>query len=166
MISIDNIGNYSPDEKARIGRELADIVNRAKIRHEAGKAKYSSDWFFGDNPEKRARNHQYFGTLTSGLLGALLGGGAMLGGSAIFNPSAAKGIEGWKTFGLGALLGGGAAGLAHHGGFISGLVGGDPDKYADAISDPKNVWKNYLIPGYAGYQSGAGVRASIKNDNK
>lgn len=123
--------------------------------------------------DKSAKVHEMAGGIVNSLLFGL--GGAGLGAVAAAVAHHQKKKEGEKLTPdeLMALYGGGAitgnmAGLltgylVNKGGKLAGLISGGSPKEREEYLNGNNMWKNYLIPGYAGYQSGSGSVDAMEN---
>lgn len=123
----------------------------------------------GGKRDRSAQLHELAGGITNMLLLGLLGAGAGTGAAALYNKYSDEPLtENGKSAALlkGALYGGaigaGTGGLATGIGGLLGLLGANTKKRAKYLKDG-SMWKNYLIPGYAGYQQMAGSVDALKN---
>lgn len=119
----------------------------------------------GGQRDRSAQVHELAGKITQRLLFSLLGG---LGGNylahKVMQPDNNRDKALVTSIGLGggALTGLGVSSLVDT---IGGLVGtaGSSKKEREAYLKGNNMWKNYLIPGYSGYQNASGVVDYLKN---
>ena len=124
----------------------------------------------GGKRDRSAQLHELAGSITNMLLLGLLGAGVGTGVAAYQN----KGKEGESTdpnelrgnLLRGALYGGaagaGVSGLATGLGSLLGVFSANKKRRENYLKNG-GMWKNYLIPGYGGYQQGAGAVDTLKN---
>lgn len=109
--------------------------------------------------DRSAQLHETAGILTNMLLTGLVGAGAGVGLAALNG----GGKGDMYQLGKGGLaIGTGVGALAQLVGGIGGLFGGSEKKRAEYLTG-NNMWKNYLIPGYGGYQQGSGTKDILSN---
>ena len=120
----------------------------------------------GGKRDRSAQLHELAGNITNSLLLSLLGAGAGAGIGYLTSSEDATNRERMQNLGLGALIGGiGGAGtglLTQGAGSLIGLLAANKKEREEYLKNG-GMWKNYLIPGYAGYQSGAGLSDAIAN---
>lgn len=120
----------------------------------------------GGKRDRSAQLHEMAGNITNSLLLALLGAGAGAGIGYLSSGEDATNRERMLNLGIGALAGGlGGAGtglLAQGAGSLIGLLAANKKDREEYLKN-SGMWKNYLIPGYAGYQAGAGLSDAIAN---
>ena len=123
----------------------------------------------GGKRDRSAQLHELAGSITNTLLLTLLGAG--VGGA--YGYYTGEGAQ-RKSRAFDAALLGGAAGMGT--GALAQLIGSIPGalstnkKAREEYLKGDNMWKNYMIPGYAGYQTGAGARdvldSHLKDEKK
>jgi len=123
----------------------------------------------GGKRDRSAQLHELAGSITNTLLLTLLGAG--VGGAYGYytGEGAQRKSRAFDAALLGGLAGMGTGTLAQVIGSIPGALSTDK-KAREEYLKGDNMWKNYMIPGYAGYQTGAGARdvldAHLKKDKK
>lgn len=116
----------------------------------------------GGKRDRSAQLHEMAGSITNNLLLALIGAG--IGGA--YGYYTGEGAQ-RKSRAFDAALVGGVTGLST--GVLSQLIGSIPGalstdkKRREEYLKGDNMWKNYMIPGYAGYQTGAGARDVLES---
>lgn len=124
----------------------------------------------GGKRDRSAQLHELAGSITNALLLGLLGAGVGTGIAAYQNkgnddgsadPSELRGnlIRGAL---YGGAAGAGVSGLATGLGSLLGAFSANKKRRENYLKNG-GMWKNYLIPGYGGYQQGAGAVDMLKN---
>lgn len=120
----------------------------------------------GGKRDRSAQLHELAGSITNSLLLSLLGAGIGAGAGYLSSSEDATNRERMLNLGAGALMGGiggaGAGLLSQGAGSLIGLLAANKEDREEYLKN-SGMWKNYLIPGYAGYQSGAGLSDAIAN---
>lgn len=123
----------------------------------------------GGKRDRSAQLHELAGSITNTLLLTLLGAG--VGGAYGYytGEGAQRKSRAFDSALLGGLAGMGTGTLAQVIGSIPGALSTNK-KAREEYLKGDNMWKNYMIPGYAGYQTGAGARdvldAHLKDEKK
>ena len=124
----------------------------------------------GGKRDRSAQLHELAGSITNALLLGLLGAGVGTGIAAYQN----KGKEGesadpnelrgnlLRGAVYGGVAGAGVSGAATGLGSLLGMFSANKKRREDYLKNG-GMWKNYLIPGYGGYQQGAGAVDTLKN---
>ena len=111
--------------------------------------------------DRSAYLHEMAGSITNALLLGLLGAGVGAGVSSITGGVSNKDIL--QGAGIGGLIGLGGSVAAGGVGSIAGLIAGNKKQREEYLQGKNNMLKNYLIPGYAGFQRGSGLKDWIAN---
>ena len=111
----------------------------------------------GGKRDRSAQLHELAGSITNTLLLGLLGAG--IGGAYGYytGEGANRKSNAFDTALLGGVAGLGTGALSQAIGTIPGVFSTDKKRREEYLKGD-NMWKNYMIPGYAGYQTGAGAR--------
>mgnify|MGYP005799066761 FL=1 len=117
--------------------------------------------------DRSVQLHELAGSITNNLLLALLGAGAGAGIGYLYGRD--KYISNrfrmrslWTGAALGGIGGAGAGLLTQGTGGLLGLLAANKKGREEYLKNG-GMWKNYLIPGYAGYQAGAGLSDATAN---
>lgn len=121
----------------------------------------------GGKRDRSAQLHELAGSITNSLLLALLGAGVGAGigyldGKDKYVSDRFRMRSLWTGAALGGIGGAGAGLLTQGTGGLLGLLAANKKGREEYLKNG-GMWKNYLIPGYAGYQSGAGLSDTIAN---
>lgn len=111
--------------------------------------------------DRSAYLHEMAGSITNTLLLGLLGAGIGAGVTGAAGGTGSKDIL--QGAGIGGLIGLGGGAAASGLGSIVGLIAGSKKQREEYLQGKNNMLKNYLIPGYAGFQSGSGLKDWIVN---
>lgn len=114
----------------------------------------------GGKRDRSAYVHEMAGSITNALLFGALGAGVGGIGTAMTG-AGAQDIG--DAAAMGALIGSGGSALAQMIGGIGGLFGGGSPKDRTKYLKGDNMWKNYFVPGYAGYQGTSALVDVLKN---